>query len=197
MYFLLIILICFCRILTSCKKDKPIFFDNPYGLPNATQTGANIFAFRVNDSNWITKSSIYNLGTSFSSNNNRDTLRLSGSGSLNRALDVVSFLIFDRIQTGKSYRLNDPTKAFVNTLRLFASCGPTTGYGSAQWNKVTDGNLTITKFSGIYTVPSCCTYGTYDPCAIISGTFNFIISIPNCDTIKVTDGRFDINYSSY
>lgn len=29
---------------------------------------------------------------------------------------------------------------------------------------------------------------------IISGTFTCIIPIPNCDTLRITDGRFDIKY---
>jgi hypothetical protein len=122
---------------------------------------------------------------------------LSGSGSSNRALEVITFSIFNRIETGKSYRLNDSTKALVNTLRLFADCGLISGYGDSQWNKAVDGTITITKFTGNYTVPGCCTVGNYEQNSIISGIFNFIIAIPNCDTIKVTDGRFDINYSQY
>jgi hypothetical protein len=50
-------------IITSaneCKKIGPPTTDN--GLPLATQTGANIFACRVNGVNWIAKNSIYNRG---------------------------------------------------------------------------------------------------------------------------------------
>ena len=120
--FSLLVVMAFCTYGTSCKKSTIISSDNSYGLPNAIQTGANIFACRINDSNWITKASILNLGTSFFRSNNRDTLKLSGSGSLNRVLDVISFSVFDKIQTGKSYRLNDTTKAFVNTLVDKAIC---------------------------------------------------------------------------
>jgi len=191
------VIVIFMILCFSCKKGKESFIDNPYGLPNATQTGSNIFACRVNDSNWITKVSSSTLHSSFRTNNGRDTLGLSGSGSSNRLLETIAFSIFDRIQTGKSYRVNDSTKGLVNTFRLFANCGQTSGYGGAQWNKAADGTITITKFTGTYTVPSCCTYGTFERNSIISGTFNFIIPIPNCDTIKVTEGRFDINYSQY
>ena len=34
-------------ITTSCYKSPPPVYDNPYGLPNATQVGADIFACRV------------------------------------------------------------------------------------------------------------------------------------------------------
>lgn len=189
-----------CMIITSfgsCKKHTEIIADNPFGLPNATANGSNIFACRINDSNWIVKLSIFNLGSSFLRNNNRDTFSLSGSGAPNRALSLISFVVFDKIKTGSSYKFIDTNKAIVNTFRQSANCGPTIGYGGSQWNKAIAGNITITKFTGTYSVPSCCTYGTYDKEAIIAGTFDFVIAIPNCDSIKVTNGRFDINYSQY
>ena len=191
-----IILIILMSIFSYCKKTNKIVADNPFGLPNATRTGANIFACRINDSNWIlNQPSIFNLQTSFSRSNSRDSLGFGGNSD--GELQLITFAIFDRIKSGSSYRLNDTTKAFVNTFRVLAACGQTIGYGGSQWNKGIDGNITFTRYSGSYTVPSCCTYGTYDPSAIISGTFSFVIAIPDCDSIKVTDGRFDINYSNY
>jgi len=196
--FIILIVAFFSSMSNSCKKTSTIAPDNPFGLPNATQSGANIFACRVNDSNWIVEDSIFKtLGTSFSRSNNRNTLWILASGAANRTFDLISFTIFDKIKTGSSYRLNDTTKALANTFRILANCGQTVGYGGSQSNNANDGNITITRYSGNYFVPSCCTYGSYDPNAIISGTFNFIIAIPNCDTIKVTNGRFDINYSQY
>ncbi len=58
--FLIITLFTF----NQCKKDKTTdpAPDNPYGLPNATQIGANMFACRVNGVNWISKTDIYHLG---------------------------------------------------------------------------------------------------------------------------------------
>lgn len=54
---------CFILAFASCKKEKhgppP---DNPYGLPNATTEGKNIFACRVNGQNWISETGIYNMG---------------------------------------------------------------------------------------------------------------------------------------
>lgn len=181
----------------SCKKEINVEYDNPYELPNATQTGNNTFACRINDSNWVTKRSIYTLRTSFLTSNARDTFSVAASGAENNTLNTITFSIFDKIKTGSTYNLSDTNKVRVNTLRLFAPCGTTVGYGGSQWNKAISGEITITKFTGTYSVPSCCTYGTYEPNSIVSGTFNMIIPILGCDTIKLTNGRFDINYSQY
>lgn len=186
----------FFLVSSKCNKGAVAPADNPYGLPNATQTGANIFACRINDSNWIRSPFEDIVGTSFHKSNGRDTFGIGAEGQ-SGLLTSMGITIFERIKEGASYRLNDTTKAIVNMLRLFADCGPTVGYGGVQWNRAYDGNLTITHFSGTYTVPSCCSFGSYDPNSIVSGTFNFIIAIPNCDTLKVTDGRFDINYSQF
>lgn len=191
--FILIALTC----LAACKKHHSPKPDNPYGLPNATQTGANIFACRVDGSNWITKFSSYNIKTSFLTSNDRDSFSIFASGTTNAALDLIQIAISDSVKTGNIYNIADTNKVRVNTLRLFAPCGQTTGYGGSQWNKAISGSLKITKYSGTYFVPSCCTYGTYESNSIIAGTFEFIVPVANCDTIRVTDGRFDINYSRW
>lgn len=188
----LIFLLC---AANGCKKAKEPPPDNPYGLPNATQTGANIFACRVNGKNWTVKSR--NLSTSYRRSNNRDTFSFGGLGLPDSILSLISISIKEKIREGASFRLNDTTNAFAATFRINALCGPTSGYGGAQWNNSSDGHLAITRFTGIYSIPSCCTYGSYDTNAIVAGTFNFVVAIPGCDSIKVTDGRFDINYSQY
>lgn len=179
-----------------CRKHHQPPPDNIYGLPNATQKGANMFACRVNGVNWILKKQ-YQLRTSFHRTNSRDTFSFSSTGIPDSILDFITFSINSKIQQGASYRLNDTTIAMTTALRSQAACGPTSGYGGSQWSKAVDGTITISKFSGTYSIPACCTFGDYDANAIVAGTFNFVIAIPGCDSIKVTDGRFDINYSQY
>jgi len=157
-----------------------------------------MFACRINGNNWILqKLNSYKLGTTYSTSNNRDTLAFWASGSPDTILNLIRFSIYSKIKQGITYRLNDTTKAMATTLKLNAACGPSSGYGGSQWSKVTDGSVTISKFSGTYSIPACCSHGDYDANSIIAGTFSFVIAIPGCDSIKVTDGRFDINYSQY
>lgn len=58
---------------SKCKKDtvKP---DNPYGLPNATQTGAGVFACRINGQSAIAKNRLGIIGASLTN----DTLYIHG-----------------------------------------------------------------------------------------------------------------------
>ena len=125
--------------------------------------------------------------------NNRDTFYVAASGATNNSINIISISIFDRVKTGSTYDLSDTNKVRVSIFQVLA-CGQTVGYAGIR---ATSGKITITKFSGAYFVPSCCTYGSYEPNSIISGTFNMIVPIQNCDTIRLTDGRFDINYSQW
>jgi len=185
-------------ILTGCWKRKNTSFDNPYGLPNATQTGANIFACRVDGVNWaLKKVRSSTLASSYLRSNNRDSLIISAKCNPDSVAYSISFIIKSKLQENATYSLGDSSKAIATMLRLEAPCGPTSGYGGSQILYAVDGSITISRFSGTYTVPACCTYGEYDANSIIAGTFHLIFPIPGCDTVKITDGRFDINYSAY
>ena len=154
--FILIISSFFLAI--NCRKHNQQPPDNIYGLPNATQTGANMLACRVNGVNWILKKQ-YNLRTSFRRTNSRDTFSFSSTGMPDSIFDLITFSINSKIQQGASYRLNDTTKAMTTALRFQAACGPTSGYGGAQWCKAVDGIISISKFSGAYSIPACCSVG--------------------------------------
>lgn len=155
----------------KCKKDKGVEskVDNPYGLPNATQIGANTFACRVNGVNWISKNDIYSLGAFVSS----DTLSLGGGGG---GIPFEKLFFFIRSgQQGVQYRLNDLLNSSGGVF-----IGNDVCLGRTLTKYTNDGSLTITK----YDISN----------KIVSGTFNCLIPIPQCDTLKITDGRFDIRF---
>ncbi len=154
----------------KCNTTDPAP-DNPYGLPNATQTGANMFACRVNGNNWISKTDIYNLGAFVGS----DTLSFGGSGGGNY-FNRLYFFIRNASQ-GASYLLNDLQNRTGGVFITSTS------------NPCVNGTLTSNSISGILSISK------YDvPNNIISGNFNCTIPIPQCDTLKITDGRFDIKF---
>jgi len=195
--FLLIFLLSALAI-SSCKKSNKIIADNPYGLPNATQAGANNFGCRVNDSNWmVSNDPLPDIGTSYSISNNRDSLWFFIGGASNFTFYSIRFHILGMIHSGSVFRLNDTAKSFVSAEAVFLNCLPSDTYGDHELLKSIDGEIQFTKFSGNYQVPDCCTHGSYDADAIISGNFWFTVVFPGCDTIRVTDGRFDINYSQF
>lgn len=160
-------------LLLGCKKDTSAPVDQ---LPPATQTGANTFGCLVNGQAWTPKG--YN-GTSNYSVYYDKTYR---KGTLNIATyrynsnapdDWQSMVIYsDSLVTPGNYLLNKPTHQEV-ILRDFKSGCQFLGGGG----NYCQGTLTITRLDL--------------QAGVISGTFAFTLYKPGCDTIKVTQGRFD------
>lgn len=173
LFFAIAILSCFC--FADCKKSKntppP---DNPYGLPNATQEGKNIFACRVNGENWISEKGIYNIGSRVSN----DTLSCWGKLKDVGYIDNLSIYVFEEAAQGRQYVLGGSISGYIRN-DLNQTC---TGYHGGNIHSLfsSSGNVTITKLDRTN--------------RIVSGTFNCTIPVPGCDTLEITDGRFDIRY---
>ena len=168
-----LLLLCFC--FAQCHKDKTPAPDNPYGLPNATQDGHGLFACRINGVNAIAKNDINHIGAWMSSN--RDTLRVFASFGENY------FQVLSLGTIKKNKQINTPY-SFQDTLLtrfLYGADSTCLGIGSGFPDLSNADGLII--YSKIDTINM-----------IVSGTFNCRIPIPNCDTINVTEGRFDITY---
>jgi hypothetical protein len=177
--FLFLIAICMTVFaVQSCKKTPPPEPDNPWGLPNATQEGKNIFACRVNGENWISEKGIRKIGGEGVSNE-----RIYVSGNLSEGeLSFERFVIniYDNVNKEEIFLFNDTILRYVEYSTLNNDCFyKNGGYGTSR-AKSYEGKLTLTKFDTIN--------------KILSGTFWFNINTDYCDTMKVTDGRFDINY---
>lgn len=169
---------------SGCKNSQSPGADNPYGLPNATQTGANVFACRINGQNFIVTQSL-GLGTYM----NKDTLRVWGEPDTNGYFHVISFQINKGLKEGQTYAIDS-----LNTIAFYDTDSTCLGLSSnVPRIFAISGSITLTKLGGTSEVLN----GTYNPNTIVSGNFNLIFIIPNCDTLKVTDGRLDINYSIY
>lgn len=157
----------------QCKKNNTPEADNPYGLPNATQTGANIFACRINGQNWVSLTDISHLSGGIIS----DTIGVSGSINDIGRQDIF-IIIKGNLQQNYQYSFNtlNNTAEFATT-RLCNSS--TVNYYRYMSN---DGQVRFAKIDKIN--------------KIISGTFQFNIIRQNCnDTLHFTDGRFDIKYN--
>ena len=161
-------------IFLQCHKDYNPPIDNPYGLPNATQSGANIFACRVNGVNWISKTDIYNLGGGVSN----DTLSGHGTVLGNNYFDMIEFTIQGGAMAGGHYTFNSTSGQKIN-FQTNKTCNGYLG-NNIQHLVSTSGLGIITKIDKLN--------------KIISGTFNCKVPVATCDTLNITDGRFDINY---
>lgn len=170
----LLFILSVCIGLTACKKDKPQPTpDNPYGLPNATQTGANIFAYLKNGVPQIVNNSSTTLGGGV----RNDTLFVTGEAGDYNYFETIGIAITENVLQGNNYPINSQT----NIIKLVTNkdC-----FGYLGSNVITSfavsGNIFLSKID----IPN----------KIISGIFNCKIPIPNCDTLNITDGRFDIRY---
>ena len=168
-------------LLLGCKKDDP---DPVSQLPPATQTGANTFGCLLNGQAWTPKG-----------NDGRENYRVSydpGYHGGNLAIRVYrypdntpkfqSFLIGgDSINKLESYALiTSKTFPSPGLRNVYFSDGTKPSPCDSYYNNpgtTTKGILTITRLDL--------------QAGIVSGTFAFTLYQPGCDSVRVTQGRFD------
>lgn len=164
--------------LTQCKKKDPSPEDQ---LPPATQTGANTFGCLVNGQPWTPK------GYNGSSNNS-----VSYDPGLNGG-------VFD-LQT---YRYPEPGANHFQVIYLFANQVARAGTYSFTNEMQTEASFNDTKTKCSWrSRDSLTTYrrGTLTitrldlQAGVISGTFAFTLYKPGCDSVRVTNGRFDVKF---
>ncbi len=168
---------------TACKKkinpagggQQP---DNPCGLPNATQTGAGVFAACINDTSWIVPDSSLKGGGIFEFNSNGGNF--SGESNAGHYYYIMDFYL-GNITHDSTYTLNYLN--YLNNQRPV--CGVQTDFNPCElpYNGITtfgqNGSVIITK-ADINN-------------QILSGTFSFDMAIyDSCDTLHIRYGRFDL-----
>lgn len=167
-------------LLTQCSKCKntPTPADPAAQLPPATQTGANTFGCLLNGQPWTP-----------SGNDGRQNYRISydpgfsgGSltirvyrylGNTHKSQDFI--IGGDQISNPATYSLTSPsryTAYFFDTSKT----SPCDSYYNNP-GTTTEGQLVITRLDL--------------QAGIISGTFAFTLHQPGCDSVRVTQGRFD------
>jgi hypothetical protein len=158
-------LLCF----VECTKNKNTPSDNPYGLPNATQIGANVFACLVNGRKFIAGSEpFYMNGSQFTN----DTLYINGGIQEPLRFEGISFFIKHPTEIG-IYKIDSASIGAVYTTD--STCLGVSSHATTSFSR--DGYIDLAKFDTLN--------------KIVSGTFSCDFSIPNCDTLHITEGRFD------
>jgi hypothetical protein len=157
-----------CNLFDSATKKEV--------LPSLTQEGKNTLGCVVNGKVWLPKGNdgTSNLSLSYDPNYAFGTLNLFTyriTDNVDQSLGFYS----DSLKTTGSYLLDNPERQAASFTDLKISC---------SYDKDLDvyhsGELIITRFDLQN--------------QIISGTFEFTVARPGCDTIKVTQGRFDIKF---
>jgi hypothetical protein len=169
-------------LLTQCSKCKndPAPADPAAQLPPATQTGAGTFGCLINGQPYTPQGRV-GLGPNFDVSydpgfNGGDlvvrTYRLYSNnikqqylGINGRNISSTGTYLFGLSRDANVFFTDDGRQA------------PCDNYDSHRSDTFTKGTLTVTRLDL--------------QAGIISGTFNFIIAKPGCDTLKITHGRFD------
>jgi len=166
-------------MVVGCHRNDPAPANPASLLPPATQTGANSFGCLVNGQPWTP-----------SGNDGRANYRVTydpgyAGGSLvirvyrypDNTPDYQNMILGgDRIAQSGIYPfvLVGDRKAFFADHRLAPPCDD---FSEAPSLTYRTGNITITRLDLAQ--------------GIISGTFDFKLAKPGCDTVRVTNGRFD------
>ena len=161
--------------LSQCKKNDP---DPLSQLPPATQTGANTFGCLVNGQPWTPQG---NDGFS----NYTVAIDQNMSGTI---LDIHTYRIYGKtpnefqamvlfvtqIKGIGTYSFRSPQRTRASFEYQKTNC-----YWSSRDSATTyrRGSLTLTRLDR--------------QAGIISGTFAFTLYKPGCDSIRITQGRFD------
>jgi len=170
---------CLIFLLTTC--NKPVYKpdpDNLFGLPNATQSGANTFGYTMNGQSYAIDMSQY-LAGSYSPQG----LFVSGTYFNTQNITMNIGILGSAIKTNSPYDLSDTTKAFALVNGTGVSCFVNINANAGQGNfhvYALGGSATITRADSTQ--------------RILSGTFACTLLSPFCDTLHVENGRFDIKY---
>jgi len=159
-------------IFNQCKEE-PINPNTDDGLPPATQAGANIFACKINGQNWISGTGIRLMNAGLSN----DTAWLTGADGGTNYFERITIRI-----DGGALIANNPFLIPNNpqVKILFSANKSCEGLlGSTIINSyASEGKVTLTKIDAANRV--------------VSGLFESKLPIPNCDTVIITNGRFDV-----
>jgi hypothetical protein len=159
-------------LLTQCKKDDPTS-----SLPPATQTGANTFGCLVNGQPWtpLGYSGFANYQVSYDPTYANGTLNVSCYRYLGDGATDVQFVGFylDSLQTAGTYSLTIPG----HREGIFEDLTRSTCQFKGSDPYYRRGQIVITRLD--------------KRAGFISGTFAFTLYKPGCDSVRITQGRFD------
>lgn len=155
-----------------CKKGSNL--DND-GLPKATKIGAMVFACKINGQNWISKKTRDNTGGGIQG----DTLSVHGTNYPDGSPFEILSIVIKGLNSRTTFALDDTQKRYAEFISEKTCSNNTTG-NDLKRLKSNQGELILTHIDRDK--------------KIVSGTFWFNILTDKCGDLKITDGRFDIQY---
>jgi hypothetical protein len=196
LYLTLVLALISTICILSCRPDPQIESDPDYcpeGLPCATKTGKNTFGCYINGAAWVA-----DIGANIFD----PTLH-----KIQANLDEIGY----RTDNGgylslTGTRTNDTTDGFMHLyIKPVTEVGEINNanaikvYGTTIISKTNKGNVLSTLWFELDTLFDYKIEITHLDTVknIVAGRFSFTGTTPSKDTIKVTQGRFDVVYDQY
>lgn len=176
MKYISILSLFFLLILTTGSSCKKTLFGET--LPPATQSGKNTCGFLVNGKVWVpTKNSTDELSFYYDPNYMNGEISISGTKYETNGPGFTSFVVaVNNISSTGFFKLNISPNAIGEFSHSINYC-------FRSWDDTIPNHnafLNITKFDLQN--------------RIISGTFEFALTKAGCETVRITQGRFDMKY---
>ena len=178
----ILLLTLFALLFTNCDRDNTAPKTEEEKLPAATQEGENTFGCLIDGTAWKPKAGVLPPPISITYNEITGEFGLIARKNLNNTLSQRVSIYTPHITAGTFLLPFD--KSFWSDTSIvcpaLTSINPLTGMGAKRyWN--TNGTLVISKVDW--------------SSGIIAGTFEFDAYSPECaDTVRITQGRFDVKY---
>jgi hypothetical protein len=167
---------------TQCCKEKPGIKTDVPGLPPATQSGANTLGFLLNGVPWVPagNNGTANLSIDFDPGINNGIVNIAAYSAKNLRISQLVLFIKDSLNSLSvvpfSYNIG---KVFLGGV-IFTDTNSCERYSEDSTNYC-NGFIRISKLDRTNN--------------IITGVFECKLFSPNCgDTIKITNGRFDMKF---
>jgi hypothetical protein len=165
-----------CLILfsfTQCNKNSLFKSDNAFGLPNASENGSRVFACRLDGQNRIAIGDIIAQNALVSA----DSVSVFAAFAAQGYTERIKIAIYGTVQINHAYKVDDT----LHCKFLFSSDSTCQGHS--------------TRFTTVFSAYGSIVFTRIDSIAkIVSGTFDFKVPMPDCDTLSFTYGRFDVLY---
>lgn len=157
----------------GCKKEDPKPKTELEKLPPATQEGKDTFGCLVNGKAWVIESTtntdaVYQIGI------------LQIFGTRYDPFLQLGMVIREKNYGGSLTTITYPLNRFPDS-SCRAYYESSTQSCTYDYQNCLSGKITLTRLDRVK--------------YIISGTFDFLTVAKDCDTLKITNGRFDIRYT--
>ena len=168
---LLFSLLCFISCDFGLTGDEDEDLTELEKLPPLTTTGENTFGYLINGKSIIVRNTIFQVAIF-----QQGQLQLGGGVDINDVDQGVTMILGDPLNINQFYTFNSSdsinARYYINSVDI--SC-------RSEFADTYDGSIMFSKIDRTN--------------FIVSGFFDFSTVTESCDTLRITEGRFDLQYT--